>query len=918
MNKRKIHSKTGDKDLSQKYPVKKRTYFAATIEDGSREVLSGIRTVVDNLGTRVSIIMAILAVVSFLILINTPLSIFNTYKILIDPLPVGGLNATIGPAGPAGPAGIDGIDGNDGIDGINGVDGADGVCTGNCTGSGGLPTDVVVVGNITAGDSMLVTNDLAVCGDVVFKQDVSILGELNVVGNVTHSSFTIQQTVISDFVEVLQDITVGDELTVTGTADFNDEATFSDVATFDSTSDFNDLATFNGQALFASITNFQAPATFGNTALFVGTVTTADVTVNGISNFNQTVTVTDNIVVNGGNISVTGSVDADRITTDNDIDVGNNLFVSGSITSVGNITSADTIKAPRVEVFTDFTVGGDITAGGDIIATDDVIALDQLKGNDLQIDTSANIVTTLDVGGDITTTSDLNAVNGIFSANVDSLTSSVTQDATVGFNLDAGINITAGYFLKGLRLEVAQDGLIGTNLVVGNDITASGDVAAVEGDFSGDLNTDLDLTVLGQATVTGNIQGGSLSITNQGSIGTNLTVSDTTITNALQVTNDAEFFGDTTQTGTYTGLHVIADTLTSTGTVFASVVDTGDLYGTGDIDMDGNIHADNNITSGFDLGIAGDATIIGETTVTRLTVLGNVTFDATEFGNVVINYGRSIEIRAHEGVPADTRIVTADVLVNATDSLYKILNIPVKTYNHTSDWHDYVDRNGTAESFVGFLGQDIEGIMPEAVEEAFISSEKRGANVAYADLRLVDYKVIVSHLVASIQELQVAFFNQEFLHAEFEYNPFTPITFVMSSTTSPVQLFGTGGGVAVSQTDKTKASTLSSWSNGTYSITIGKTARYKVYVHCVFIRNVGSGDNQYILSMRVNPPGLSNTPMAVDHNEGIQMSTLSYSNVHNFDVNDDVSFWFEVDVSSPGHSIDIIQFSVIVEEVAGD
>jgi len=366
------------------------------------------------------------------------------------------------------------------------------------------------------------------------------------------------------------------------------------------------------------------------------------------------------------------------------VNVTNNLMV-GNNASVNN----------------NFNVNGNTTLGD---AASDVLTVNAQIGSDL-IPNTDNIY---NLGSSTLRWKDLYLSNNAWVGN----DLSVTNDATVGGDLTVAGTTTSGLFVGQLDKEITNGDGIATFVfdntadavvefdyafynewTVTQTITVSGDEPALVLDGT-NATSGFTLLAVGDG-VSGNTDfyfDGTVDITEDLTVGNDLTVTNNTTTNTLNVTTTAVVGTDLTVDGnTILGDNAASDLVTFNSTVNSNFIPTTtNTYDLGSNTLRWrNLYLSNNAWIGNDLSVTNDATVGNNLTVTNNTTTGslNVNTNAVVTGNTqtgTLNVNTTAVVGTDLTVDGNTTLgdAASDVLtVNAqigsdlipnTDNIYNL------------------------------------------------------------------------------------------------------------------------------------------------------------------------------------------------------------------------------------------------------
>ena len=418
------------------------------------------------------------------------------------------------------------------------------------------------------------TSNMAVAASA--NVTVSIAGSSNVVnfaGSITE--FTGNADISGDLsignsLTITQDVTVGDQLIITGTVGSNiipdgnntrdlgsSSARFKDIYLSGSSIVLGDIVLKAGSGNVLDIfgadgttpgtvsptvtngtSNIAIPSTNGNVEISVNGVNDILVASDAGANITGYISATG-LVSAGTTITATGNVAGGNITTVGDVTATGNVsgaFVIGDGGFLSNVTAASNVAVTQIANGT--SVVGIASSGGNIEITSGGILIFESDGATAQYNVplvfgSSNVVTTGNVsGGNVLATDAVIATGNVTGGNV---TTAGLIDATG--NITSGANIAAtnfignGSFLTGIdssgisngtsNISVASSANI-TASVTGNTVTiftASGQ--EVTGTISATANVDANkISVTDTMVAGGTVTGGNLHTTGQITDGT--------------------------------------------------------------------------------------------------------------------------------------------------------------------------------------------------------------------------------------------------------------------------------------------------------------------------------------------------------------------------------------------------------------
>ena len=465
---------------------------------------------------------------------------------------------------------------------------------------------------------------------------VSIAGSANVVnfaGSITE--FTGNADISGDLaignsLTITQDVTVGDQLIITGTIGSNiipdgnntrdlgsSSARFKDIYLSGSSIVLGDIVLKAGTGNVLDIfgadgttpgtinptitngtSNIQIPTADGNVEIGINGI--ADVLVVSDSGANVTgyvsttgyISATGNITTSaniaGGNIAIGGLTASADVTATGNV---SGAFVIGDGGFLSNVTAASNVAVTQIANGT--SVVGISSSGGNIEMTSGGILIFESDGTDAVFNVpivfgSSNVVTTGNVsGGNILATDDVIATGNVTGGNV---TTTGLIDATG--NITSGANIAAtnfignGSFLTGIdssgisngtsNISVASSANI-TASVTGNTVTiftASGQ--EVTGTVSATANVDANkISVTDTMVAGGTVTGGNLHTTGQITDGT-MTIQTGSLTSVGNIAAaNVNLSGLASVTGNITGGNInTAGAVVATGNVTGGNINT--------------------------------------------------------------------------------------------------------------------------------------------------------------------------------------------------------------------------------------------------------------------------------------------------------------------------------------------------------
>jgi hypothetical protein len=343
-----------------------------------------------------------------------------------------------------------------------------------------------------------------------------------------------------------------------------------------------------------------------------------NLSVNGWANIGNS---TSNVIINGGNIAVTGELTANSANINGNINIvgnianANNISVTNNLSAVvgtftGNITALNAnlgnlVTANYVNVAVDLNANGNIKSGNANLGN-------AITGNYLTINNDANIVGNLSAGnisgGNLVSA---NFVSGTLTTNAQP---NITSVGTLT-SLDVNGNITAANITANTGVFTGNG--IGLTNLAGANVTGQVGNALVAGTVY--TNAQPNITSVGTLTslsVTGNITSGNV-YANSGTIGANL------LTGTLTTANQSNI----TTIGTLGSLNV-----TNKVTAGQLQGDGGNISNVQGSNISGSVSSANTAST---VTTAAQPNITSVGTLSSLSVTGNLSAGNANLGNLV-------------------------------------------------------------------------------------------------------------------------------------------------------------------------------------------------------------------------------------------------------------------------------------------
>lgn len=360
-----------------------------------------------------------------------------------------------------------------------------------------------------------------------------------------------------------------------------------------------------------------------STVLFVGT----NSIIEGDSKFKYDIANTRLTVI--GNI-ITETVDADYLIKTVNLNVSNTANVTntatvGQLVSVGNVRSGAVLTAVDLEISNTANISNTVNVG-ELISSGNISGVDgAISGN-------------LSISG-LTTTDSLvvvgNIVAALFSGNGSGLSSLAAGNITTGI-LDAnrlsgnysidiiGSAVTANTVTTQSQPNITEVGTLTTLTVAGNiqsgSLLSSGNIQAIDGNFSGILNTQ-QLSVADLTTTD------TLSVTGNGNILGNLSITDSVSCQVITVSGNSQF-------GNVNGGNFAIDNLIASGSMTAVQLTTNQVTVDGNT-LSGNVYANGGTIGAATAILTGSITTVNGIFSGNITV-GNISANSTVSANTVI------------------------------------------------------------------------------------------------------------------------------------------------------------------------------------------------------------------------------------------------------------------------------------------
>lgn len=349
-----------------------------------------------------------------------------------------------------------------------------------------------------------------------------------------------------------------------------------------------------------------------------------------------------------GNLSVTGNIVTGNISTAGVVSAagdvtGGNLQTGGEISATGNAVAGNVLTGGEVSA-TGNVSGGNVLTGGLVSATANV--------------TGGNIVTagTVTAGGNILASGNLSIQGRIEGSNV-----KIGTDAGLSGQSYNGvaIGLNAGSTNQGLNAIAIGDGAGATNQSANSIIlNASGNtlnstnpglyISPIRNDNANNSNVLFynvatnELTYTNSLSLTGNIAAGNLQFVNASATGNVLIDGDLTVSGNAYLSGN--IVGDRIQNG-----NTVIDIQTLGGNANVSVngVNNVAVFTPGGLDVDGAVSVTGNVTGNYIFGNGSQLTGIsaavsvskienGTSNVNITTPNGNVTVSVDGTGNVAV------------------------------------------------------------------------------------------------------------------------------------------------------------------------------------------------------------------------------------------------------------------------------------------
>jgi UDP-3-O-[3-hydroxymyristoyl] glucosamine N-acyltransferase len=559
---------------------------------------------------------------------------------------------------------------------------------------------------------------------------------------------------IAGGVGIAKDVNIGQAINVTG------------VTTLSST------LSVTGAATFSSTLGVTGATTLSNTTDATSSAVGGSLTVAGGAGIAKKLFVGTDFAV-GGNSSLTGSLGVTGATT-----LSSTLNITGA-TTLSNTTDA-----------TSSTVGGSLTVAGGA-----GIAKKLFVGTDFAAGGNSSLTGTLGVTGDTTLSSTLGVTGATTLSSTLGVTGATTLSSTLGVTgvvslnntTDATSSTVGGSLTLAGGAGIAKKLFVGTDFAVGGNSSLTGTLAVTGNsvltgslgvgtsapdkkveinsstgdclrltydDSDGTATNYADMLVSSTGNLTITPSGGDVNISSHNGSSTGLKLNNVLVTSTAAELN----YNDTTvgigaankavildsnrnfvnlnyveidelaviktnsanNTIVYPlSLYAVPSTTAAiglgTGIEFNSVNDTDQIYNAGYINYVSSNITTNSETGFLDFKVANSGSINSVATISNNGVLS------------VTSLVETSDVRSKENIQETL----------SSDSLEKILNVNVKTYNYIKD-HE-------KRHHIGVIAQEIKEIIPESV---IISK-----NDDFEDFHQVQYTSLVPHLINCIKVL---------------------------------------------------------------------------------------------------------------------------------------------------------------------
>ncbi|MBN0986909.1 filamentous hemagglutinin N-terminal domain-containing protein [Amphritea pacifica] len=454
--------------------------------------------------------------------------------------------------------------------------------------------DVRIAGNTTIHD--LVTADtLAINGTTDLGADITTVGSQNYTGEVTLSkAVRLSGTKVSaNQISGPYNLTVAADADLQGVVSVNDLTVNGDT-TIGAAVNALDIY-LGGNTIIADRINATRLEVVGTTDLGADISTTATQNYQSAVTLNQAVTltgsaVTTQAVVGGHHFNVVGDADVKGVVSVKDLSVtGDAAFAStvnaGDIVIGGNSVIGDVVNAESLSIFGNTDLGADVTTvngqhyTGNVRLTDDAT---------------------------------LSATTVSFDGTVDG-NHRLVLDAVVSLAGDMGAGETLSEVVFNKATDLAVDIYAGvqtymSDLTLNGDARLTGDVSAQSVQGTNDLTIDgtallsgavtiNDLTISGDADLASTVDAGAITIAG------NAVINDKVSADSLEISGTSDIAADIATAGLqrYTGTVTLKD----------------------DVNLSASLVNANRITGGRNLSISGDANLNGTVEVNNLSVSGD-------------------------------------------------------------------------------------------------------------------------------------------------------------------------------------------------------------------------------------------------------------------------------------------------------
>ncbi len=324
-------------------------------------------------------------------------------------------------------------------------------------------------------------------------------------------------------------------------------------------------------------------------------------------------------------------------------------------------------------------------------------------------------------------------VPGSQAANI-TMSSSVTNFGTIQVDINAGtingctLNNNSITVPSGNTLHIAGADSFTTSETQNNNIL-HGSSALVLTNINTSTNY-ADVEVTGDLKVTGdNIKGSS---------GNN--------TFTMDGSDNVTILGDLTVSGNDISCGNATMNLKPNGATRLSITTAGDVAITGDLTVSGNqikdsgggntisMDGSNNVTIGGDLTVTGGDIKTGSNSMIFHNA-NNLGMELTTAGALIVDD----DITAF-GTPSDERMKENISPLVANDIIQNFMGFNVRQFTYKKEYQSHAVREGTQ---IGFIAQEVEKILPEAVQ-----TKEDG-------MKAINYDVLVAVLFSVIQELYI-------------------------------------------------------------------------------------------------------------------------------------------------------------------